>query len=325
MEYARLGRSGLQVSRLCLGMMSFGSSQWRPWVLDEDASRPFVRTALELGINMFDTADMYSLGKSEEVLGRALRDFARRDQVVVATKVYYPMGPGPNDRGLSRYHVLNGLDASLKRLGMDYVDLFQIHRWDPHTPIDETLRALEDAVRSGRTRYIGASSMFAWQLAKALGRSDAMGWSRFISMQNHYNLIYREEEREMLPLCEEEGIGCLPWSPLARGILTGSRQRDDRHTARARTDAMADVFYGREQDFVIADAVAEVARERGCPRAHVALAWLWSRPAVVAPIIGVTKLAQLEEAAAAVTLRLSDAECAQLEAPYHALPVIGHE
>lgn len=326
MDYARLGSSGLRISRIVLGMMSYGSPAWRPWVLSEEAARPFVRRALDFGINTFDTADMYSLGASEEVLGRALKDFARRDDVVVATKVFYPVGQGPNDQGLSRYHIMNAIDASLRRLGMDHVDLYQIHRWDPHTPLDETLRALEDVVRAGKVRYLGASSMFAWQLAKALGRAEAMGCSRFVSMQNHYNLAYREEEREMLPLCLAEGVGCLPWSPLARGLLAGTRRRsDERLTDRARTDALANVFYGRDQDFDIADAVATVAAEHGRPPAQIALAWLLSRPPVVAPIVGATKLSQLDDAVAALEVRLSAEQVARLEAPYRPLPTIGHE
>src|SRR5215831_11908547 len=244
MQYVNLGSSGLKVSRICLGCMSYGNPSWRPWILPEETSRPFIKRALELGVNFFDTADMYSLGASEEVLGHALRDFARRDEVVVATKVFFPIGDRPNDRGLSRKHILAAIDASLRRLGTDYVDLYQIHRWDPETPIDETLAALDHLVRVGKVRYLGASSMFAWQLAQALYRADLRGWTRFVSMQNHYNLIYREEEREMLPLCREEGIAVLPWSPLARGLLTGSRRRGEKEsTTRARTDEYAQTLY----------------------------------------------------------------------------------
>src|SRR3954470_2094062 len=264
MDYVRLGRTGLKVSRLCLGAMTYGTPEWRPWVLDEAASRPFVSRAIEHGINFFDTANMYSLGASEEVLGRALKEFAKRDQVVIATKAFYPMGEGPNSSGLSRKHLFHAIDASLSRLGMDYVDLYQIHRFDPHSPIEETLEALHDIVKAGKARYIGASSMFAWQFMKMLAVSDAHGWTRFVSMQNHYNLVYREEEREMLPLCREEGIGVIPWSPLARGFLAGNRRREDRgDTVRAKTDAFAHEMYYADSDFTIADRVAEVAARRG--------------------------------------------------------------
>ncbi|HZB25126.1 MAG TPA: aldo/keto reductase [Vicinamibacterales bacterium] len=320
MRYVNLGRTGLKVSRLCLGMMTYGDPKWRAWVLPEDQGRPIIRRALEAGINFFDTADMYSLGVSEEVTGRAVRDFARRDDVVIATKVFNPMGPGPNDRGLSRKHVLASIDASLRRLGMDYVDLYQIHRWDPETPIEETLEALNDVVRSGKARYIGASSMAAWQFAKALHVSSRHGWARFVSMQNHYNLVYREEEREMLPLCLDEGIGVVPWSPLARGFLAGNRKPADSTagavTSRAATDDFAHRLYYQPSDFRIVDRVVDVAAARGARAAQVALAWLLSRPGVVAPIIGASKMSHLDDALEALDLTLSDEESRRLEELY---------
>jgi len=323
-DYVNLGRSGLRVSRICLGTMTYGNPGWRKWVLSELESRPFIRHALELGINFFDTADMYSLGASEEVLGRALLDFARRDEVVIATKVYYPMGEGPNQRGLSRKHVFEAIDASLRRLGTDYVDLYQIHRWDARTPLEETLSALDDLVRSGRVRYIGASSMFAWQFARALYVADRNGWSRFVSMQNHYNLAYREEEREMLPLCLAEGVGVIPWSPLARGLLAGNRRGSrDGDTLRARYDAFAHKLYTAEGDFDVAERVARVAQARGVTPAQVALAWLMQQPGVTAPIVGATRTSHLDEAAAALGVVLSDAERALLEEPYVPHPVLG--
>ncbi|HEY4720418.1 MAG TPA: aldo/keto reductase, partial [Anaerolineae bacterium] len=260
MKYVNLGRTGLQVSRICLGTMTYGTPQWREWVLTEEASRPFIQRALELGINFFDTADMYSRGVSEEVLGRALHDFTRRDEVVIATKVFFPMGDKPNQRGLSRVHIMNAIDASLRRLGTDYVDLYQIHRWDTETPIEETLEALHDVVKSGKVRYIGASSIYAWQFAKTLYLADLHGWTRFVSMQNHYNLIYREEEREMLPLCLDQGIGVIPWSPLARGFLAGNRSRDGGgETIRSKTDGYAAELYYQDADFVVADRAAQLA------------------------------------------------------------------
>jgi aryl-alcohol dehydrogenase (NADP+) len=325
MECIRLGRSGLKVSRICLGTMTFGSRQWRPWILEEADSRPFFEKALELGINFFDTADMYSLGVSEEIVGRALADLAPRDQVVIATKVYFPMAPGPNDGGLSRKHIFDAIDASLRRLGTDYVDLYQIHRWDPETPIEETLEALHDVVRAGKVRYIGASSMFAWQLATSLYKADLYGWTRFVSMQNHYNLIYREEEREMLPLCREEGLGVIPWSPLARGFLAGNRRsRAEGPTRRADTDDYAHEMYYREGDFEVVDRVVEVAKNHGVAPAQVALAWLLAQDGVSAPIIGTTKLEQLEQAAAALKINLSLEERESLEEPYRPHPVLGH-
>jgi aryl-alcohol dehydrogenase (NADP+) len=326
MEYVRFGNTGLRVSRLCLGAMTYGDPAWRSWVLPEDASRPFIKRALEHGINFFDTADMYSLGKSEEVLGRALKDFGQRDRLVIATKVYNPMSDDPNDRGLSRKHVMASIDQSLRRLGTDYVDLYQIHRWDAHTPIDETLRALDDIVRAGKARYIGASSMYAYQFAKALALADRHGWTRFVSMQNHYNLVYREEEREMMPLCREEGIAVIPWSPLARGFLAGNRRRDAPRTAteREKTDTYAHGLYYSDADYAVADACAAVAQAKGVTPAQVALAWLLRQPGVTAPIVGASKMPHLDQAVAALDIQLTDEEAAQLEAPYVPHPVLGH-
>jgi aryl-alcohol dehydrogenase (NADP+) len=317
MQYVNLGRTGLRVSRLCLGAMTYGDPTWRPWIVSEDAGRPILQRAIEYGINFFDTADIYSLGASEEVLGRALRDFTSRDKVVVATKAFFPMSGDPNDRGLSRKHLLSAIDGSLRRLGTDYVDLYQIHRWDRHTPIEETLRALDDIVRAGKARYIGASSMPAWQFAKALYLSDRLGWTRFASMQNHYNLVYREEEREMLALCLEEGIGVIPWSPLARGFLAGNRRAADRgDTARAKTDTFAHDLYYTDADFAVADRNTEVAAARGVSPAQVALAWLLRQPAVTAPIVGASKMTHLEQAVAALEIALTEDEVRRLEEPY---------
>jgi aryl-alcohol dehydrogenase-like predicted oxidoreductase len=317
MQSMNLGRSGLKVSRICLGTMTYGSSKWRPWVLDEDASRPLIKQALEAGINFFDTADMYSLGASEEVLGRALKDFGMgREKLVIATKVFYPMGDGPNDRGLSRKHIMAAIDASLRRLGTDYVDLYQIHRFDSETPIEETLEALHDVVRAGKARYLGASSMPAWQFAKLLYTADAHGWTRFITMQNHYNLIYREEEREMIPFCVDQGIGLLPWSPLARGLLAGKRRAK---TVRAGTDTYGHQLYGEQigdEDARVIDVLETVASEAGLPPAQMALAWLLQNPAVVAPIVGVSKRGQLEDALAALEVRLSADVITRLGEPY---------
>ncbi len=324
MKYVRLGNSGLTVSRICLGMMTYGTPKWRPWVLDEETSRPFVKRALELGINFFDTADMYSDGVSEEVLGRAIKDFARREEVVIATKVFYPMGQGVNDHGLSRKHILQAIDASLTRLGMDHVDLYQIHRYDPETPIEETLEALNDVVRAGKARYIGASSMFAWQFAQALAISDRRGFARIVSMQNHYNLAYREEEREMLPLCRAERIGIIPWSPLARGLLAGKRRAGQAgDTTRAKSDAYSSQLY-EDADLVVADRVVETARRQGVPAARIALAWLLSRPGVTAPIVGATRLEHLEDAVASLEIFLSDEETRFLEEPYRPHAIRGH-
>jgi aryl-alcohol dehydrogenase (NADP+) len=325
MEYVRFGSTGLRVSRLCLGMMTYGDPAWRSWVLPEDTGRPFVKKALEYGINFFDTADMYSLGRSEEVLGHAIKDFARRDRVVIATKVFNPMSDDPNDRGLSRKHVMASIDASLRRLGTDYVDLYQIHRWDPATPIEETLRALDDIVRAGKALYIGASSAYAWQFAKALYLADARGWTRFASMQNHYNLIYREEEREMMPLCRQEGIAVIPWSPLARGFLTGTRKRGEARqaTERERTDNYAHDLYYSDADYDVADAVVAVAAAKRVTPAQVALAWLLRQPGVTAPIIGASKMEHLDQAVAALDVTLTDDEAKRLEAPYVPHRVLG--
>lgn len=324
MDYVNLGRSGLKVSRICLGMMTYGTPEWREWVLPEEQSRPFVRRAIELGINFFDTADMYSNGLSEEITGRALRDFARREEVVIATKVYYPTGPGPNDRGLSRKHIMASIEASLRRLGTEYVDLYQIHRFDPETPIEETLEALHEVVRAGKARYIGASSMWAWQFARMLSTAEHHGWTRFVSMQNHYNLAYREEEREMIPLCRAEGVGLIPWSPLARGLLAGSRRGAPGESARARTDSIAHGFYTHPGDLAVADRAAEVAAGLGVPPAQIALAWLLHQPGVVAPIVGASRPHHLEDAVAALDVRLSDDDLAALAEPYQPHPVLGH-
>jgi len=327
MEYVALGRTGLRVSRICLGAMSFGSTTWRDWVLDESASRPFFERALDVGLNFFDTADIYSQGLSEEIVGRALGELARRDQVVIATKAYYPMGEGPNDGGLSRAHLFDAVDASLRRLKTDYIDLYQIHRFDTRTPIAETLEALDDIVRSGKVRYLGASSMSAWQFATMLHTSAHHGWSRFVSMQNHYNLVYREEEREMLPLCLAEGIGVLPWSPLARGFLAGNRRRSSAgwgETTRAKTDEFARQLYYAESDFTIVERVVDVATRRGLSPAQVSLAWLLKQPAVTSPIIGTTRLEHLDDAVAALDLKLDDDECRALEELYAPHPVLGH-
>jgi len=325
MEYARLGSTGLKVSRICLGMMSFGDAALRPWALDEDEAAPIVRHAAEAGINFYDTADVYSNGVSEEITGRLLpKFFTNRDDYVLATKVYSPMGEGPNDRGLSRKHILAGIDASLRRLGTDFVDLYQIHRFDPETPIEETMRALHDVVRSGKARYIGASSMYAWQFAKAQHVAERNGWTPFVSMQNHYNLVYREEEREMLPLCREEGIGIIPWSPLARGFLAGNRRKGDHgDTSRAKTDDFAHELYFSDADFAVADRVAELAKRQGVKPAQIALAWVIAQPGVTAPIIGASKLPQLDEAIDALALRLSKDDVAFLEEPYQPHPVLG--
>ena len=325
MEYINLGRSGLKISRLCLGTMTYGSSQWRKWVLDEEQSRPFIRRALELGVNFFDTADMYSRGESEAVLGRALREYTRREEVVLATKVYFPMGESPNEGGLSRVHILRSIDASLKRLGMDYVDLYQIHRYDPETPIEETLEALHDVVKSGKARYIGASSMYAWQFAQAIYLADRHGWTRFVSMQNHYNLVYREEEREMLPLCRAEGVGVIPWSPLARGFLVGNRARQGwGETVRSQIDDFAHEMYYQEGDFEVVERVVDLAGRLGVTAAQVALAWLLHQPGVTAPIIGASQMHHLDEAVRALEIRLSPEEQAYLQQPYRPHPVLGH-
>ncbi len=364
MQYSLLGNSGLVVSRIALGCMSFGSRQWRPWILEEDEAMPFFRRAVELGINFFDTADVYSLGVSEEITGRAVREYANRDEAVVATKVRMRMGTGPNRGGLSAKHIVQSCEASLKRLGLERIDLYQIHRADPSTPVEETLAALDRLVQDGKVLYIGASSMFAWELMKMLSVSEQGGWARFISMQNHYNLVYREEEREMMPLCVDQGIGAIPWSPLARGMLTGKRSRGgqgiaggggrggvrddgardgqggaadgqggardpnpnpapDAPAARGETDTLTDELYDHDSDWDVVDATLRVAGRRGVEPAQVALAWLLSRPAVVAPVVGFTKVGQMDAAAASVELELTDEECAEMEAPYRPHDVRG--
>ncbi|MGD0724075.1 MAG: aldo/keto reductase [Spirochaetia bacterium] len=325
MDYIRLGRTGLKVSRICLGTMTYGSSKWRDWVLDEQDARPFFKRAIDLGINFFDTADMYSLGMSEEVTGRALKDFAKRDEVVIATKVFNPMGPGPNARGLSRKHIMDAIDSSLRRLGVEYVDLYQIHRFDADTPLEETLQALNDVVRAGKARYIGASSMYAWQFMKALLLAEAHGWTRFVSMQNHYNLVYREEEREMIPLCIDQGIGVIPWSPLARGFLAGNRtQEKGGVTTRSKSDEFAHNLYYQPEDFTIVDRVKAVSQVIGKTMPQVALAWMLSKQYITAPIVGASKAAHLEQAVDALSIRLSAEQLKTLEEPYKPHAILGH-
>jgi 1-deoxyxylulose-5-phosphate synthase len=325
MQYVNLGSTGLRVSRVCLGMMSYGNDSERPWVLDEAHTEPIVRAAVEGGITFFDTADTYSAGASEVATGRLLPKFLTRDEMVVATKVFMPMTPGENGGGLSRKHIMSAIDASLARLDMEYVDLYQIHRWDPRTPIEETMEALHDVVRAGKARYIGASSMFAWQFAKAQHVADQHHWTRFVSMQPHYNLVYREEEREMIPQCIDQGVGIIPWSPLARGVLAGNRTRDGVHkTTRSDTDGFTDYLYSQPTDFDVVERVGEVAKARDVPPAQVALAWLLQRPGVTAPIVGATKAEHLADALAAEQLELTADEVAQLEEPYVPHPVLGH-
>jgi aryl-alcohol dehydrogenase (NADP+) len=326
MDIVRLGNTGLKVSRICLGCMTYGSSKWRDWVLDYDASKPFIKLAWERGINFFDTADMYSLGESEVVLGRALKELAiPRDRVVVATKVYNPMGDDPNQRGLSRKHIMHAIDDSLRRLQLDYVDLYQIHRFDRTTPIEETMEALHDVVKAGKALYLGASSMYAWQFAKMLEVADRKGQSRFVSMQNHYNLVYREEEREMNPLCVAEGVGLIPWSPLARGFLAGNRSKQGGGaTTRAKSDDFAHRMYYQDSDFEVVARVSEIAARRGVPNAQIALAWLLHQPGVTAPIIGASKPQHLEDAVAAVSLKLESEELKALADPYKPHPVLGN-
>jgi aryl-alcohol dehydrogenase (NADP+) len=316
----------MKVSRLCLGMMSYGSKKWREWILEENEALPFVQRALEAGINFFDTADVYSVGESERILGSLLRKLnVHREDVVVATKVFNPMGEGPNERGNSRKHILDSVDASLRRLQMDHVDLYQIHRWDYETPIEETLDALNDVVRAGKARYIGASSMFAWQLMKALSVSDARGYARFVSLQGHYNLAYREEEREMIPLCLDQGLGLIPWSPMARGFFAGNRKRTGGgETLRSKNDSFADSLYFRESDFNVLERVQEVAKARGVNGSQVALAWLLNKPHITSPIIGATKMAHLDQAIAALEIKLDETEVKHLEEPYQPHPVLGH-
>ncbi|MBT3392327.1 MAG: aldo/keto reductase [Chloroflexi bacterium] len=327
MQYTNLGRSGLKVSRLCLGMMTYGDPNWREWVLPGDEGRPFVRRAIEAGINFFDTANMYSAGGSEEITGKMLAEFARRDEIVIATKVYFPTGDKPNQGGLSRVHIMQAVEDSLRRLNTDYIDLYQIHRWDYTTPIDETLEALHDLVRAGKVRYIGASSMHGWQFSKSLYLADLRGWTRFVSMQNHYNLIYREEEREMMPLCRDQGIGIIPWSPLARGLLAGNRElKAGPQTLRAKTDTVGDNLYGFDQaDFDVIERLRELAARRGHSPAQLALAWLLHKEGVTAPIVGASKMKHLDEAIAAVEISLSEEEIHFLEERYQPHPVSGHQ
>lgn len=325
MNYVRLGNTGLRVSPICLGTMTYGSPKWRDWVLSEEESRPFIQQALEMGINFFDTANAYSAGVSETILGKALNDFTRRDEVVIATKVFMPMGDKPNQHGLSRKHILDAVDASLKRLGTDYIDLYQIHRWHHGTPIEETMEALNDVVRAGKVRYIGASSMYAWQFSKALYTSQLNGWAKFVSMQNFYNLMYREEEREMLPLCQDQGIGVIPWSPMARGFLVRAPGAQG-ETTRSK-DEEANNFFNlglRAADANVRDAVAAVAERKGIARAQVALAWLHSKDAVTAPIVGASKPGHLEDAIASLDVELSEEDISELETPYEPQGVIGH-
>jgi len=325
MRYTSLGRTGVRVSRVCLGMMSFGNDSERPWVLDEQAAEPIIKSAVDGGVTFFDTADTYSGGASEVATGKILPKFLTGDEMVVATKVFMPMTPGENGRGLSRKHILSAIDASLQRLNLDYVDLYQIHRWDDRTPIEETMEALHDVVRAGKARYLGASSMFAWQFAKAQHVATTHGWTPFVAMQNHYNLIYREEEREMIPQCVDQGVGVIPWSPLARGVLAGNRGRDgEKRTTRSETDQFTDYLYSQPTDFDVVDAVADVAADRGVPSAQIALAWLLAKRGVTAPIIGATKPGHMADALAAEALELTDDEIKRLEAPYVAHPVLGH-
>ncbi|MAL78091.1 MAG: aldo/keto reductase [Sneathiella sp.] len=326
MNLKRLGKTGLKVSELCLGTMTYGDPKWRDWVLPEEESRPFIRRALELGINFFDTADMYSLGVSEMVVGRALRDYAKRDEIVIATKVFNRMSDSPLSGGLSRKHILHAIDDSLRRLGTDYIDLYQIHRWDYDTPIEETLEALNDVVRAGKARYIGASSMFAWQFMKALSISEKNGWAKFVSMQNVYNLVYREEEREMLPLCADQGIGVIPWSPLARGFLAGNRKKgEDGATTRSRSDAMIkSMKIGQDADYDVLSVVQDIAKERGFSPAQIALAWVCHSPHVTAPIVGASKMSHLEEAVAALDISLEMDDLARLNEAYVPHAVAGH-
>jgi len=326
MQYVNLGKTGMKVSRLCLGMMSYGSKQWRDWVLDEEDAKPYIKRALDAGINFFDTADVYSVGESERVTGNLLKQLGvRRQDIVIATKVNGQMSEDVNDRGLSRKHIMDSIDNSLKRLQMDYVDLYQIHRWDSNVPIEETMEALHDVVKAGKARYIGASSMFAWQFSKAQYTAQIHGWTRFVSMQNHYNLVYREEEREMIPLCLDQGVGLIPWSPMARGFFAGDRKRGGGgKTTRAKNDPFADRLYFRDEDFDVVERAAEVAKERGVTSSQIALAWHFTKPHIAAPIIGVTKMDHLEQAIAALDIQLSDEEVKRLEESYQPHPVLGH-
>jgi len=326
MEQVRLGSTGLKVSRLCLGAMTYGSKKWREWILEEEESRPFIRRALELGITFFDTADVYSLGASEEILGRALRDFGPgRDKIIIATKVFSAMGDDPNVKGLSRKHIMHAIDDSLRRLGTDYVDLYQIHRFDPETPIEETLEALHDVVKAGKARYLGASSMYAWQFAKMLFTADKLGLTRFVTMQNHYNLVYREEEREMNPLCIDQKIGLIPWSPLARGFLAGNRDKSKSgETVRSKTDDFGHKLYYSDADFAVVDRVTEVANKHGVSNMQIALAWILAQPGITAPIIGASKMPHLEEAIAALSVKLHAGDLKTLAEPYKPHEIRGH-
>ncbi len=326
MQYANLGKTGMKVSRLCLGMMTYGSKKEREWMLEEDQAKPFVKRALDEGINFFDTADMYSLGLSEEILGNVLNALGiKRETVVIATKVFFSMSDDVNDQGLSRKHLMDSIDKSLRRLKMDYVDLYQIHRWDYRTPIEETMEALHDVIKAGKARYIGASSMFAWQFNKAQYTADLHGWTRFVSMQNHYNLVYREEEREMIPCICDQGVGMIPWSPMARGFFAGNRKPDGGdETTRAKTDVYAKELYFREEDFIVAERAAEVAKDHGVTGSQIALAWVLSKPYITSPIIGSSKMEHLEQSIAAMDIKLSEAEIKQLEEPYRLHPILGH-
>jgi 1-deoxyxylulose-5-phosphate synthase len=326
MQYTNLGKTGMKVSRLCLGLMSYGSKQWREWVLNEEEAKPFVKRALDAGINFFDTADVYSTGESEKITGNLFKHFGvKRENIILATKVNGQMSNDINDKGLSRKHILDSIDKSLQRLQMDYVDLYQIHRWDYETPIEETMEALNDVVRAGKARYIGASSMFAWQFSKAQHIAENHGWTRFVSMQNHYNLVYREEEREMIPLCVDQGVGLIPWSPMARGFFAGDRKRDGGgETARANSDPVAKGLYFREEDFIVADRTWEVAREHDATGSQIALAWILHKPTIASPIIGTTKMDHLEQAIAALDIKLSEDEIKRLEESYKPHPVLGH-
>ena len=324
MDYVRLGATGLKVSRLCLGTMTYGTPAWRPWVLDESASRPFIKRALEHGVNFFDTADMYSRGVSEQVVGRALKEYAKRDEIVLATKVFYPVEGHPNGGGLSRKHIMSAIDASLTRLGMDYVDLYQIHRFDDHTPIEETLEALHDVVKAGKALYIGASTMYAYQFVKMIYTQRAHGWTEFVSMQNHYNLVYREEERDTIPFCIDEGIGVIPWSPLARGFLAGNRKRGERKASlRDQHDTWGHTLYVADEDYDVVDRVVEVAKRKGVAPIQVALSWIVNKPGVTAPIVSATKLEQLDQLVEGLSVKLTPEEIAAVEEPYVPHKVIG--
>jgi len=326
MQYTNLGTTGMKVSRLCLGMMSYGSKQWREWILSEEEAKPFVKRALDAGINFFDTADVYSTGESERITGNLFKLFGvKLENIVLATKVHGQMSDDINDKGLSRKHILDSIDKSLQRLQMDYVDLYQIHRWDYETPIEETMEALNDVVRAGKARYIGASSMFAWQFSKAQHIAQDHGWARFISMQNHYNLVYREEEREMIPLCVDQGVGLIPWSPMARGFFAGDRKRNGGgETSRSNSDPFAKGLYFREEDFTVADRAWEIAKERGVTGSQIALSWILNKPHIASPIIGATKMDHLEQAIAALDIKLSEDEIKRLEEPYRPHPILGH-